>query len=672
MADEAVVDVVDRYGAAKTIPLSELSKAQERGYRLAGGEEIHQAQRAEKYDDPLAAAGEGIARGLTFGVSDIGGTDAMAARRQYNPLAAGVGEVGGAVAGLGLTGIGGAAGAAGEAAFGGSGLLARAGAAAVRGGIEGGAMGLGQGISDVALSQDPMSAEAIAGAIGHHVLVGAGAGAVGGAGLSVVGSGLGAALGAAGKVVSKTAAKVQAELADDTLGGLATADPALRSEVMAMSSPALKAAHKAEASTLEAVKAEQGSAFAKDLESFHAEATDTLDKLKNELPRGQGITANPKILDKVLGDLKTLAEDPARALGPLRRFEQQVSKMGEVLPDGTVKPLLDQMTALQDRIGTLSDSATSPRLEAIAERLKSLGTAPKATPLLDAMGKGVGASVGGAIGHASGIPGMGFAGAWLGKELGETIKPVMKKVLGAFADHAGAIEDGASKLLSKLTPPPAALDALRDLATATTVEGEGDYEKATKAIAAAAADPAQTQAHLTQQMAGLAAANPQLAEKTVEQLMLRVNFLASKIQPQISMGLAGKLLPPSDSEQSTFARYVAAASDPLRLLKELRAGMLMPETIETHDALYPAMKAKIEAAITTHLADPTVASKVPYSMRLQLGMLLGPGVDPTLDPSFVALMQSSYQQQPDVKPPSGGSATNPNDPATAAQRLTMR
>src|SRR5215471_13375682 len=156
---EPVLNVLNRYGERETIPLSEWARAKGRGYQIESGASVVEGQRAEKFDQPLQAGAEGAVRGLTFGLSDIGADPDVAARRLYNPFAAGVGELGGSVAGLGMSGIGALAERAGAAAFSGSGLLSRAGAAAVRGGIEGTALGTGQAISQLALSDDPLTAE---------------------------------------------------------------------------------------------------------------------------------------------------------------------------------------------------------------------------------------------------------------------------------------------------------------------------------------------------------------------------------------------------------------------------------------------------------------------------------------------------------------------------------
>src|SRR5262249_9406623 len=98
----------------------------------------------------------------------------------------------------------------------------------------------------------------------------------------------------------------------------------------------------------------------------------------------------------------------------------------------------------------------------------------------------------------------------------------------------------------------------------------------------------------------------------------------------------------------------------------------MPETVETHQTLFPTMVDRFKGALVEALADPAIAQKVPYAMRLQLGMVLGPQVEPTMNPDFVRLMQQPFMQPPTGGKPPGGSSTNPAQNATSAQRLMDR
>ena len=155
---------------------------------------------AKSYDDPLSAGVAGLARGATFGLSDVaadilGSGDELAKLRQYNPIASTVGEVVGGVAPAlipGSSALGAIARAtpAGKVAGIGAkilesgragGALKAIGGAAKAGAFEGAFQGGGQYVTEVALEDKPLSAEAFVGAMGKGALFG---GAIGG-GLAV-------------------------------------------------------------------------------------------------------------------------------------------------------------------------------------------------------------------------------------------------------------------------------------------------------------------------------------------------------------------------------------------------------------------------------------------------------------------------------------------------------
>lgn len=212
-------------GSRVTLPAEQYADAIASGYRIASPEEVARAQAEQEHGGlgGMALAGvEGAARGLTFGLSDqiavgFGGEDyrqAAAARREVNPGAAAAGEIVGAVAPIIATGGTGAA----ARVTAGAGLLPRGAAAAGRGagalaermlarqaaqggvrsivargvagaaeaGVEGALYGVGQAISDNALTDADLTADKILSSAGEGALF---AGLLGGA--------LGGTLGAA-------------------------------------------------------------------------------------------------------------------------------------------------------------------------------------------------------------------------------------------------------------------------------------------------------------------------------------------------------------------------------------------------------------------------------------------------------------------------------------------
>jgi hypothetical protein len=196
LPDDAEVFVVhSKTGERGVVPRSRLGSFQKAGYVLEAPEATQGAKSAEEYDttaDRALALGEGALRGATLGLSDVvlGQLDreGVDQRRNQHSGYAITGEVIGGVGGSFIPGAP-AAMAAGKAAQAGAATKALVGTgkygaavgryapAIVRGGAEGALAGAGTGISNVALSADPMSAEAALAEIGTQGFIG---GALGG------------------------------------------------------------------------------------------------------------------------------------------------------------------------------------------------------------------------------------------------------------------------------------------------------------------------------------------------------------------------------------------------------------------------------------------------------------------------------------------------------------
>lgn len=184
LPDEAEVYVVNRKtGERGVVPRGKLDVWKTAGYELETPEQIQDAALEKEYGDSAGQALlEGAARGITLGLSDatIGQLDeeGFRERRERNAGAATVGEIGGALLSTGV-GLGGAVTATGKAA--GAATAAKAGGGlggkllvgGTRGATEGVFYGAGAGVSEVALSKDPVDWESAASTIGSNALGGA-------------------------------------------------------------------------------------------------------------------------------------------------------------------------------------------------------------------------------------------------------------------------------------------------------------------------------------------------------------------------------------------------------------------------------------------------------------------------------------------------------------------
>lgn len=177
-------------GDAVGVPEADVALRVRDGWTVEGAEQTVDRLSADQLQDEfggvasqVAAGAAGVARGLTFGLSDaalsaLGEGDTLRKLRQANPLTSTITEIGGSVGGA-LTGVG----AAGAAAKLGTKIGAKGtiGAVAKGGAVESGLAGLGTGISEVSLAED-MNVERAVSVLSSNLLYGAAIG--GGANLA--------------------------------------------------------------------------------------------------------------------------------------------------------------------------------------------------------------------------------------------------------------------------------------------------------------------------------------------------------------------------------------------------------------------------------------------------------------------------------------------------------
>ncbi|MBV9311547.1 MAG: hypothetical protein JOZ84_02785 [Methylobacteriaceae bacterium] len=152
---------------------------------------------------------------------------------------------------------------------------------------------------------------------------------------------------------------------------------------------------------------------------------------------------------------------------------------------------------------------------------------------------------------------------------------------------------------------------------------------------------------------------PSIAMQVAGAQQRAIAFLASKIPPGMTDkdSLTPHLDRPSwtDSQMTSFERYVSAADSPISVLDDLESGRLTKEGAETLKTLYPRLFQEVQRRAMGHLADSK--KKMPYQARLQLGLLLGIPSDASLDPAFVSVAQAGYEApggRPQGAPPRNG------------------
>jgi hypothetical protein len=123
-------------------------------------------------------------------------------------------------------------------------------------------------------------------------------------------------------------------------------------------------------------------------------------------------------------------------------------------------------------------------------------------------------------------------------------------------------------------------------------------------------------------------------------------FLQSKLPVNpYPIGMYPDADPPSKIEISQYADYAQAVMKPKVIIKQLESGDVNPRTVEAIQAVYPRMYEDLKRIVTTEM---TQIKKVPYSQRVQLGLLFGVPTVKAMQPDYLARMmalQQNGQQQ---------------------------
>lgn len=709
---DKTVNLVDPDGVARQVPEAEVQYRIDRGWRVetpedAAGRVTEQAKE-ELYGGvggAVSATAGGILRGATGGLSDValratGGEDSrrMLAELQARNQAASIGgEVLGTLLPTGAGGLAAKAGGKVAGAIAERGIVSQLARAGARAGVEGAVLGAGQGVSEVALSEDPVTLEHAASVIGSSALFG---GATGGA------------VGVSGKVIGKGLARAKAALDDVASKGLSvSADVAEHADdLRGLDRKGLRAAETTELEAIEAARVPKRAELADEIKAFRQELKANKPWLATQGAEESEIRAigartrkADRALDNVLDDPKALAESPKAALKQLRvqeaALDDLVTKHSDTLrakfagdTSGARAAALDYASvaleknrSLQTKIAELSGPKTSARLDAIAAATDAL-SAPKPTAGMgDALGD---LAMGHVLGAAAGIPYLGPA-VVAAKTIGRVVKKLgvntaesaarASKAVQTFLDVGARVAPKAPMVASKV------LSAVR-FGESDKEHAKGDvagpYRERTAEIRQLTAygpdGKAQmrpdARAKMAEQLAPVRAANPVIADRIETTKARGVEFLASVMpkKPDVfAAALGHDTWQPSNMEMRSFARSVAAVEDPHGVIERLADGSITPEDVEAMKAVYPEMHADITRQIIEQLGE--LQAKLPYQRRLALSIFSGVAVDPAMDPRILNALQAQFEleegsaggTQAPVAQPAFGSVSKPKP--TAAQ-----
>jgi hypothetical protein len=676
--------LIDTQGTPRDVPDAEVPALLERGWRAQTHADVQQAasQAASQVDyggtkGAIGAIGAGALRGATLGGSDvvaraIGGDEAaetLRGLRAENPGLSAGGEIAGVIAPALLSGgaalpagLAGRAGAAIRAGSEGLGLAGAIGRGALSGAVEGGLFGAGQGVSELALDDSPLTFERAASTLSSNMLFGAATGgAIGGAGAALE-RGMLRAKGAIDEAMAR-------KTVQDTSPDLAALD-----------AKGLRGERETELEAIRTAQAPERDAFVNDLRASREAAKEEKTwiatqggKTREVREIGLATLEADKRVDSLLKVEQDLMDKPQRALSALRQQEQALTRMqswgeratqgyldevagardairaellenkvpGYVFGKGGISrtsPVVDDITdklfqeryphpdrlptnlqvltnvpkalernkALQDKLAALTAPPTSERLGKIDAAHDALGV-PKEQSL--------GQHILGAAAHVVGGPAAAIA-------------TTGAKMLGGLKEAVGKVTERAGAAASAMLGTGAKIAARAPLATkvlASVRYAPADERKAPEpqgrslqALFAARTDeiksltaydetgtprlrPEARQA-MASRLRGIAAVDPILADRieTLARVGSSTCRASSRAAPRSAVLPIGPRWQPSDMEMRSWARSVAAVEDPHGVLERAAAGgVVTPEDIGALQNVHP----EILAAWTNEVSD---------------------------------------------------------------------
>ena len=723
--DPKTVTLVSPEGVATDVPVAQQQQYADRGFTAQT-----QGERTQSNVDTTVAAhtskakafAYGLARGATFGGSDLLLDDDQKIDAQDAEQVHGASSFAGNIAGALLTG-GAIAGRLGEHAaesFSTRGALTAAEGAAptllgrtVGGVAEGSVYGAGQGLSEVALSDDPLSAERIASTLSSNILLGGVTGGVAGGVFHGVERGLSRASD------SLAAASSVRNALEGIPGDLSTLDEAGLKEA----SVAAKSEHAAdiasERQSLEQLRVEQRAELSNQVRDLHTE-------LATEKPIYAAVTGDDLAKIEGVKDIKVqlaksfsgmrsqldneiaVARDPRSLIRPLEMRQGALEKLQEKLPElhaalvgdargdalahvgDALEQTKQQIAAIEQLspktpVGsgrlTMLEANPSARMQAIDAARDALKKAPEIG--LAQKGIQAGAFAGGtALAHM--IPGVGIAAPFLGKGASDMVGKLFEHLAGASkaitARSAAATEQflsvarraaeyapsTATKVLGAVryaaNAPEPKSSALPDLFKARTSElktqtmyaPDGSVQMRPEARAALAAklDP-------------IRMVNPKLADQIETQKALAVAYTSSKIPRRPDVGgiqIGPDNWQPSDLAMRSWARTVRAVEDPCGVEERLAAGTITPEDAEAYRHCYPERFTAMQMKITTAL--PQLSKTLPLAKKVSLSVFYGVPITPLMMPNVLDVLQGNFADE-------AGSNGGTNAPAAAPKFGSM-
>jgi hypothetical protein len=215
---------------------------------------------------------------------------------------------------------------------------------------------------------------------------------------------------------------------------------------------------------------------------------------------------------------------------------------------------------------------------------------------------------------------------------------------------------------------------------------DNDHQKTSEAIQGYSNNPQKLIDDLDQNTKSLYAFAPNVTGGLQRSTANAVKFLSMKAPVAPSTGPLGPKLSPSSTQKVRFQNYYQGVKNPLHAMEKIQEGTLLPDDIETLNAVYPKMYQEMQQSITSAMVDhvdKNGTSEIPNQTKMMLSLFLGQDMDSSMSPQAVyanqmvlgaARQQSQAQDQQSVRPSQKGlSALNKSSSMlTNQQEISQR
>lgn len=372
---------------------------------------------------------------------------------------------------------------------------------------------------------------------------------------------------------------------------------------------------------------------------------------RRALPNSAAREVQSKVYQMANEQLGAAGEQAARTAGPTLSASYRANEHR-----------IEALTRLEELISGGEKNASKKSFDLVGQAAKAAGSFVSAG-VTGVAGGTVGKMAGGTV--EAGIK--GFADSYANRlaasllehiAAASTVRQVAARTEARMARGVDELVPSAARRLRPLGGLGAPVRTPLLLGIQATADRRKDHEAMVTSLAKVSSDPMQTSMHLERALGDMDDVPPKATEAALSTALRGINYLKSKmpaskqdpysLQPQLQKGTRV-----SDAEMSTFRRTAEAVDDPTIVLREAKSGTLTRDHVDAVKAVYPKLYAQMQGMVVQQVIQ--TGTQLPYSTRIQLGILLDIPTDATLAPDFQRAIQATYtsseQAGAEIPPP---------------------